>query len=335
MKRALLLNDTALAGNHGGQLVVNQLIQIAESHNIKIVQRRPINVKLEKLTTDGIDFVIVNGEGSLHHSSKAARAIAGVPAWAEKRGVSAFLINSIYQENDASILEGVRKFKQIYVRDAQSFEELKGLGEKPKAVVDLSLTWQPHRILAEGRSTTVVTDSTLRDTNAELFAFSQSLPDSYFIPFKSRPLSLSDSTWENFLNWSRFRMHKIAAHLQAKPLNRARYANLLPTFEDFIAFICKKANIIVAGRYHAVCVALDLEIPFVAVPSNSFKVEALLKELGMENRLISIPLAQISERDLTLTYSSYTGNELERIAEFKKEQCNKAHLMFDEIERQC
>lgn len=334
-KQALLLNDTALAGNHGSQLVINQLNRLADSHDIKIVQRHPLDVELKKLATDGLDLVIVNGEGSLHHSKKAARAIAAVPAWAEQRGLRAFLINSIYQENDAAILEGVRKFKQVYVRDDRSFEELQGLGEKPKAAVDLSLTWQPDHLLAEGRSTVIVTDSTLRGTNAELFAFSQGLSDSYFMPFKSRPQAQPGNAWRNYLNRSWFRTRQIVSRMQPKPLNRARYANILPTFEDLTEFMCNRAKLIVAGRYHAVCIALDLQIPFVAVSSNSFKVEALLEEVGMENRLISAPLSHISEQELRLNYGSYTNDELKRITEYKDEQCNRAHLMFDEIGRQC
>lgn len=282
-KRAVLLNDTAQAGNHGSQLAINQLIHLAESHGIEIAQRHTIDVELEKLATDGIDLVLVNGEGSLHHSKKAAKAIAAVPAWAEKRGMQAFLINSIYQENNSAIFEGVRRYKQIYVRDGRSFEELDGLGERPKDVVDLSLTWQPDHALADGRSTVVVTDSTVPTVNAELFAFSQTLSDSYFMPFRSRPPLLSGSAWQNFADLSRFHIRKIVAHVQLKPLDRARYANILPTFGDLVSFLCNKAKLIVAGRYHAVCLALDLKIPFVAVPSNSFKVEALLAEVGMEN----------------------------------------------------
>ncbi len=247
----------------------------------------------------------------------------------------AFLINSIYQDNNAAILEGVRKYKQIYVRDGRSFEELQNLGKRPKGIVDLSLTWQLDRELADDRATVIVTDSTVPKTNAELFAFSQTLPNAYFMPFRSSPPTLSGSNLRSLINLTQFRLRKFVARLQSSPLDRARYAGILPTFEDFIAFICQKANFIVAGRYHAVCIALDLKIPFAAVPSNSFKVEALLEEIGMENRLFSGSLSQLSAKGLMSKYGVYTDKELERIAEFGAEQRRNADLMFSEIEREC
>lgn len=335
VKQALLLNDTALAGNHGSQLVIDQLIRLAREHGITIARRHAMDASLDELSTEGIDLVIVNGEGSLHHNKKAARAIAEVPVWAAARGLPAFLINSIYQENDAAIFEGVCGYRQVYVRDVQSSGELETLGRKPEAVVDLSLTWAPAIPLAAERSTIVVTDSTVKKTNAALFALSRSLPDSMFLPFRSRPPVLPAALGENASNLARYRMRKITSRFQTKAINRARYANILPTLDDFSQVLCNKAALIVAGRYHAVCIALDLQIPFVTVPSNSFKVEALLGEVGMEHRMIQPPLAALTRPDLLSTYGSYTDSELRKIDEFKAQQRATAHRMFQDIHGLC
>lgn len=335
VKQALLLNDTALAGNHGSQVVIDQLIRLAGQHNINIARRCAMDTPLDRLPTDGIDLVIVNGEGSLHHSKKAARAIAAVPEWAQARGLPAFLVNSIYQENDTAIFKGVCGYKQIYVRDAQSFEELDVLGKRPQAVVDLSLTWAPQGTLASDRRTIMVTDSTLKDTNAALFALSRNLSDATFVPFRSRPPVLPSNQGQNASNLNRYRMRKITSQFQTKAINRARYANILPTLDDFLRTLRNTASLIVAGRYHAVCIALDLQIPFVAVPSNSFKVEALLKEISMEGRMIQRPLASITRQDLLSKYGSYTDNERLRANTFKQQQCETADRMFQEIFHQC
>lgn len=330
-RSALLLNDTSLAGNHGSQVAVDQLIRLAGQSAITVAERHPIDVELEKLATDGLDLVIVNGEGSLHHSKKAAKAIARIPAWTADKGLPAFLVNSIYQGNDAAIGKGVSGYQQIYVRDNQSFQELEGEGIKPEAVVDLSLTWAPGHALAPDRKTIIVTDSTVKTTNAALFALSGSLSNGVFVPFRSRPPVVPDHPGQNTANLSRYRMRKITSRFQTKALSRARYANILPTLDEFTRVLCNTACLIVAGRYHGVCIALDLEIPFVAVPSNSFKVEALLEEIGMENRLISGNIARISEHGLMETYGSYTDNERERIRKFRQEQSEQANRMFQNI----
>lgn len=335
VRQALLLNDTALAGNHGSQVVINQLIELARRSGINITERRAIDAPLDNFQTGDLDLVIVNGEGSLHHGKKAARAIAAVPAWADTRGLPAFLVNSIYQDNDAAIFKGVSGYKRIYTRDARSFKELEDLGKRPDGVVDLSLTWAPEAALATDRSTIVVTDSTVKDTNAALFSFSKSLSDSAFVPFRSRPPALPASLGDNSSNLNRYRMRKVTSRFQTSPINRARYANILPALDDFTRFLCNRANFIVAGRYHAVCIALDLQIPFVAVPSNSFKVEALLEEIGMQGRLIEQPLTSLTRSDLLEHYGSYTDSEMARLHEFRGQQCDAAQHMFKEIYNQC
>lgn len=339
VKQALLLNDTALAGNHGSQVVVDQLIRLAGQHGINIAGRQAMDTPLDQLQTRGLDLVIVNGEGSLHHAKKAARAIAAVPEWAETRGLPAFLINSIYQDNDDAILKGVSRYKQIYVRDAQSFKELEALGKTPEAVVDLSLTWGPEGVLAADRRAIIVTDSTLKDTNAALFALSRSLSDAVFVPFRSRPPILSSGQqhgqYQSSSNLNRYRMRRITSQFQTKAINRARYANILPTLDDFTQVLRNTASLIVAGRYHAVCIALDLQIPFVAVPSNSFKVEALLEAIDMQDRMIQKPLASITRQNLLSNFGSYTDGEQLRMSEFKQQQCATADRMFQEILHQC
>lgn len=334
-KRALLLNDTSLTGNHGSHLVIDRLIELAKRHDIRISQRHALSVPLDGLSTDEIDLVIVNGEGSLHHSTKAARAIAAVPAWAANRGIQPFLINSIYQENSAAILEGVSKYKQIYVRDPRSSKELEALGVKPRGVVDLSLTWEPECSLDEGRSVVVVMDSTVPKTNSELFDFSRRLRNGYFMPFRSLPPTVDGREWQNAIRSVHFGLRKLAANMRLSPLNRARYANILPSFDQFVSYICRKARMIVAGRHHAVSIALNLKIPFVAVPSNSFKVEALLEDVGLQHRLISRAPEELTESELLGKFGAYTDDELARIEAYLASQRSNAHLMFGEISSQC
>jgi polysaccharide pyruvyl transferase WcaK-like protein len=330
-KRALLLNDTSLAGNYGSHLVVRQLLSLAGRHGIEIAHRHRLSVDRERLSLDGIDLVIVNGEGSLHDSSKAARAIAASARWAEDRGLPAFLVNTIYQNNDAEVLEGVRRFRRIYTRDRQSFQELEALGQAPAMTTDLALTWQPESLPAEGRATIVVTDSALRDKNQALFEASERLADGRFLPLRAKPPAEQGQTFGNLAKRLRYRARKLIAPVQASDFERARLGNSFATFEDFTGWLSDNARLLIAGRHHAVCLAIDMRIPFVAVSTNSWKTEALLDEVGLMHRLFDQPIDRLAERDLVAEFGTYTEEELDRIDALTTRQRQLAEAMFEEI----
>ncbi len=43
---------------------------------------------------------------------------------------------------------------------------------------------------------------------------------------------------------------------------------------------------IVTGRYHAICFAINSMTPFIAISSNSHKIEGLMEDIGLNNRII-------------------------------------------------
>lgn len=65
---------------------------------------------------------------------------------------------------------------------------------------------------------------------------------------------------------------------------RNAYKNAIPDFETFVDDL-RKASLIVSGRFHGITLALRLRIPFIAIPSNSHKIEALLASVRMKHRL--------------------------------------------------
>lgn len=70
----------------------------------------------------------------------------------------------------------------------------------------------------------------------------------------------------------------------------ARVLEELPGFNRFSCFnlgwdelvkVISGADLYVTGQWHGICAALLAETPFVAIPSNSHKIEAFLEDLGV------------------------------------------------------
>ena len=71
-------------------------------------------------------------------------------------------------------------------------------------------------------------------------------------------------------------------------------------------------------------------VPFVALKSNTHKVESLLHEIGLENRLIKIE--EIRNINL-ITFSSYSNKEIYLIENFINKSKSKINDMFTKIKK--
>jgi Polysaccharide pyruvyl transferase/Methyltransferase domain len=328
--KAVLINTTFLFGHHGCLLVNRQLDLLAAEAGIDICAKLPLECDWQKLAPADFDLVLVNGEGALHHDSKAARRLAAVPLWAQERGRPAFLINSVYQANGPEIAAGIARYHAIFARDELSCEALTKAGINATVVPDLTLTWEPSLVHGSGRLV-VFTDSPVRDTNAHLHRAALAIGAPY-LPLKARPPHPAIEAHAAASRRWRHAAKRLVAHVAPPGLWRDRWRNLIPRFEDYIAWLAENAALIVSGRFHGVCIALDLGIPVLGVPSNTWKVEALLAHAGLKHRLVS-NLEELQHRLSTtgLEPYLYTSTELHRIAAFRKEVRTGARTMFQSI----
>jgi polysaccharide pyruvyl transferase WcaK-like protein len=327
--RAVLINTTFQLGHHGCTLVDRQLDQLSRAAGLEILAKLPLQADWEKLAPAGFDVVIVNGEGGLHHDSKAAKRIAHVPAWARTNGKPAYLINSVYEANSSEIAAGVEGYRSIFVRDEFSRDALAAADIKSRVVPDLTLTWMPDVPRGNGRAV-VVTDSTLRTTNERLHRLARSLRVR-FLPLMARPPRPAEANADN-RRWRRYVTKRIAAGFLPAGLWRDRWRGLIPEFDDFVRWLGENAGLIVAGRFHGVCLALDLEIPVVAVASNTKKIEGVLAGAGLADRLVK-DLDALQNRLGTegIAAFAYSTDELERIRSFRKRARAEALSMLESI----
>jgi hypothetical protein len=322
--RAVLVNATFMLGHHGCTLVDRQLDALAAEAGIAITAKLPLYADWEALAPPDFDAILVNGEGALHHDSKAARRLCEVPHWARARGRPAHLINSVYQENSAAIAAGIRLYDTVFVRDEFSRGALADAGITASVVPDLTLTWTPSAVCGTGRRI-AVTDSTLRCSNARLHRLAHAL-GARFLPLRARPQRAS------FVRRSRFALKRLAGHLAPPGLWRDRWHGLIPDFDDWIAWVAENAGLIVAGRFHGLCMALAMRIPAVALASNTWKVEGILERAGLRHRLVA-DVDGLERRLMAegIAAFAYNASELAAIAALQREARSGARAMLRAI----
>jgi len=328
--KALLFNDTSMAGHHGCTLVKRQISAFADLNGIMIEKSLPSNIPLNRQHVQNIDAIIINGEGSLHSSSKSALAIADVLNWCHENGLPCFLINSIFQNNNDYIEHSISLANQVYVRDLASLQTLRSTNIPAHYVPDITLSWSPDNARQSNNEITV-TDSTLKGLDQALFQWSDKYDCVRYLPLKARPARNSTATLNNLPKVLKFLAKRHLISLFTSRFYSSRYRNSIPEFEPFIDKL-SESQLILAGRFHAICLAVDLEVPFCALSSNSWKVENLLKELGLENRLVTLDDIQSSSpQNLLNNFNTFSQDELESMRSFKNRTRTNAMNMFSGI----
>src|SRR5499433_3489238 len=224
--KAVLINTTFQLGHHGCTLVDRQLDVLTTEAGLDVCAKLPLHADWQKLAPADFDLVLVNGEGALHHDSKAARRLAEVPLWARERGRPAFLINSVYEANGPEIAAGVARYHAVFARDELSRQALSEAGIKATVVPDLTLTWEPALTRGGGRLV-VVTDSTLQDANARLHHVALATGARY-LPLMARPPQPALQAHADASRWRRYAAKRLAAYWAPPGLWRDRWRNLIP-----------------------------------------------------------------------------------------------------------
>lgn len=314
--RAVLINTTDEIGHHGCTLVNRQIDHYCNQVGINIVERLSLNQDWDNVAD--FDMALVNGEGSLHSSSKAAKRIIQVPEWAHKRKKKAVLINSIYQNNDDAIDHEVKKFDFISVRDRYSQEKLKKLGLDAMFVPDITLTWniEPATLGAE----LLYNGSTRKQTRQRLYDLAKGHKATY-LPILARPQ-------KNAKRLRKFYLKQFLSYLTPSGLWRSRNRNAIAELDDFVAFLGSSKKGLVSGCFHMITMAACLEIPFLAVSSNTYKIEAQLDDLDLTNRLVDISSLENKNH---ASPAPFTNAEIENIRRYRSKTKKLADECFQKI----
>ncbi|HET8701271.1 MAG TPA: polysaccharide pyruvyl transferase family protein [Nitrococcus sp.] len=322
LMRIGIINDTRGPNSHiGCAMVMLNLERLLAQHGMSVAFFWPAGKnwtdyqdELYQKCLDGrISAVIVNGEGTLHHSEARpnANALAEIASFVDTRlGIPAYIINATFFANSPGFYKKIEGFRSIYVRDKASLVELHRYGVAGTHVPDLTLAFP----LEEGknhRDGIGATDSVYPEVSADLQHCS------------------AQNDWEFQLMAARYPLHlaKITAPRKfARTLRGAirerRFIKLTKDPKKFTDWLRSK-ELIITGRYHTVTTCLLTKTPFVAIESNTPKISSLLSDVFGSNRRVVHALHQL------------TPSETESYKKFSEEERARLDMFLGHAERGC
>jgi hypothetical protein len=332
-KRVFLLNDTDHSGQHFGCQRVMRIIKSNLATRNAVITgsvKSGIDWRQKKRNYSDIsksDLLLVNGEGTLHHGKGKGEWLLEAATYAKKAGVTTALINAIWQDNPKSWDERVKSFDHIYCRDSRSAKAL-SLATERRVEWMGDLTMTTGTLEEEKNRTTriIFGDSVSTKVSRSLVAKACTLgEDVIILPLTSQGAhntTMRGRVGHQFLDTIRAMRGKNDEKWQSK----THYAE---DDEDFILHLLS-AQLVVTGRFHAVCLAIATRTPFIAISSNSWKTETLVADIGLSNKRI-ISIKELDELDLNKSDFKYSPAELLNMEKHLSEWRIGSERMFDTI----
>ena len=303
MIKVAIINDTRITSHYGCMLVMENLLALLEKNDVEIVWTWDVSVDWRKhkrtiLNQPKVDAIIVNGEGTIHHSKdrKFAKALAEFAQFSnEVLKTPSYLINATLYKNDAEEYKKLNEYRAIYVRDKGSLEELNSFELEGRYVPDLTFAAN-SRDYPELKTTRdiVIVDSAIKQDNSVLKEYS--LRNGF--PFKSMIVARRRNA--KFIRSPRPYIKNIIKYLASD-----RKISTQPS--AYIQYL-RDHSLVITGRYHTVSMCIKNKIPFIAIDSNTPKIRYLLADaLGETNR--NIKISELEQINLTQRYE-YSDDEL-------------------------
>lgn len=325
LRRVAVFNDTRRTSHYGCEIVMERLIAQLRQRAIEPVFFWPMGVDWRgqsgvDAVLRSVDGVVVNGEGSIHHSDRRPRAhyLAEIAAHARQvAGIPSFLINTSLHAIDQAVIDKLAAYQGIYLRESRSMAVLEGSGLAAERVPDLTLgIAAPH---VEFRQGVLCTDS----VNAALADRLRRLArrrgwHHCRLTHAARPRLAEYGPGREYL-----RRHGKWLHALLTGRNTRHRRHFVP-FLGGHALLC-------TGRFHAVTLALATATPFVAVESNTPKISGLLEDVfGSPRRVLTLDdIEQVADAQ---DYD-WLPSERNALAMFLQSADASMHRMFDRIRK--
>lgn len=334
MKKAVILNDTSYESHHGCETVVKNIKELLLKNNIEIIDTNPVGKNwLENKTflenMSKVDVVIVNGEGTLHHAQPRAKELITIGKYIKDNlHIPIVLINSTYQENGDELAKYMKYFDLVFVRETLSKIELEKYDIESEVIPDM--TFYSKFDLSQKNTTDKigVTDSVYIELSQKLYEMTLNKKYEY-LPALTNPKFKIDSL-RNFLRLLKFKIFKIIKFILFKfdyklTHQSIRMFHYIDGYKNYIQKLAD-LNFLIVARYHSLCFALKTLTPFVALKSNSHKIEGMLEDIGIGQKRI------IKDNDIFNTeMKAFSDEEKTKILEYINNAPIKIENMFKQI----
>ena len=300
----VVLNDTAAIAHYGCKVVMKRVVETLVGHGYEV---KTVSVystwKIHKRLIERSAGVVVNGEGTIHHSAKRGRTLVEVAPYCRDKGIPVFLINSVWQDNNVEMARQADAFLLNYVRESRSQKQMEAQGLKAATVPDLTLGWdyRPHKP-APLRSGHIYTDAVGMPVTDLLYRLHREDPGSRYLTMTpprghrgdypevdfERLRPPLDDTMGEILRLKLIRAYKLLFLVRGTLKNMVRELRgdleMLP-LNQFMESL-ESSKLVITGRFHGVCLCILTGTPFLAIASNSHKVEGMLEDAGLSHRIV-------------------------------------------------
>ena len=333
-QKFVLMNHTDLQGHHFGCARVMRHIEQALTDRGGVIWARidgKMDWRKDPATLQKIadcDVIVINGEGTLHHGRKKASWLIAVGNHPVTQSKKLALINTLYQENPDSWAPMLRGFQYLYARDARS---ARAMSEK----VGRYVTWLPDLSTAAGsdpssvpRRGIAIGDSVSKTATNFLANLAMDLNTSE--PTRILPLTISLREENPYRPALRRRLRRWTVDWRQRRQQRNfPILTYLRSEKDYVEAI-KATRLSVTGRFHGICLNLVTATPFICITSNSWKIEALFEDAGIDlRRLVSIE--RLTKKMVMEEDWSFSKHEQENISSYLTRSSQQAKAMFDRI----
>lgn len=283
MKKALIVNDTRRDRHPGCRAVMEALLVLLPRAGIQPFHFHLVGTPWEGddnfyIKAAQADLVIVNGEGSIHHSNERAQSLARLASFCRfTLRKPAVLLNATLFANDAEIYNNLRNYDLISLRDSASAEEAQRFGIRDAIVCpDLSLFHD--------------------------FSSIRRADDRALGAGERRRIGAADSALEKV----RTILEKLRSERRYTDVSMRRNDASIYQYASEIAAL----DLHVSGRFHGICYSLNVGTPFISIESNTPKITSLLTDLfGNANRVVDPrKLAKMDEAAL-LAFAQWSEAE--------------------------
>ncbi len=297
-----------------------------ERHGLRIIARSPARHDWARDTAfvaqlAACDLIVINGEGTLHHARKAGARLLAVIDHPARGRTPVAIVNALWQENPPNWAAALKDVALISARDGRSAAEIAAaVGEdRVRVVPDLSLSMgaEPQ---AGPRDALIFGDSVRLSARQALAMAARRVGADRIVPTKTLP----GAAWRLPL----IRGLLSALYCATRPFSTPPLI-LAATERDYLAQL-GRARMHVTGRFHAICLSLVTGTPFLAVTSNSWKVEALLADAGLAPDR-SIPMDQMARMSRADMDRPFTPGETEAIRRFLDRAREQAETLFSDL----
>lgn len=303
-----LINDTTLDSHHGCDIVTKNIKSVLQKYGIAISKTIFCGKRFSAQDLVGLDIqgIIVNGEGTLHHSQQ--RAVDLIDDLAEvykATSLPIYLINATIDANELALYESFSMFRKIFVRETKSKIELEKYAISSVVVPDMTFYSDYSRLAGGARYGVGFTDSVYQDVASAMYRYCAKDDGYSYLPL------INSNKYASRKQIIRQAKRKIYAFFMKLVgiVPDERYVKHQYYIEDNEAFVERLASLklLVTARYHGLCLAIQTRTPFIAVASNSHKVQGLLEDIGLSKSRLA-KLSDINP-DLIARLDSYTDEE--------------------------